>query len=37
MRVDYNKTEKGEATTAKDTKDTSEESKDGGATDLAIA
>ena len=36
VRVDYNKAEKGEATTAKDTKDTSEESKDGGKSAMLV-
>ena len=36
VRVDYNKAEKGEATTAKDTNDTSEDSKDGGKSAMLV-
>ena len=36
MRVDYNKAEKGEATTETDTKDTPDESKDGGKSAMLV-
>ena len=36
VRVDHNKAEKGEATTAKDTKDTPDDSKDGGKSAMLV-